>query len=309
MGGAGVSGASAGGGCGEGMREGEPPPTEPSDASRATGGAPAAKRRKTCAQPDAAAPAPAAEKKADAPKAAHAPADAPKTKKKRVYVSCVHGKRKEVCAECGGNRLCEHGRQKGRCGACGGIGICEHGKRKELCAECGGNGLCEHGKQKGRCGACGGKGSARNRAPGRAPAVSEPRPLTVAEITAPMVQMAQELRLRAAQCEADLESGKLGSSFLDEAYLLALAEQYTALAKADKLDKSIRRITAEVTRYDQQQAAIEKERAAAGPCGCSARGMYHTCLWTTPARIVTMAERERENQEILATMAEREREI
>ena len=139
--------------------------------------------------------------------------------------------------------------------------------------------------------------------------MTEPRPLTVAEITAPMVQMAQELRLRAAQCEADLESGKLGSSFLDEAYLLALAEQYTALAKADKLDKSIRRITAEVTRYDQQQAAIEKERAAAGPCGCSARGMYHTCLWTTPARVVTMAERERENQEILATMAEREREI
>ena len=116
VGGAGVSGASAGGGCGEGRREGEPPPTEPSDASRATGGAPVAKRHKKCAH--AAAPAPAAEKKADSPKAADAPADAPKTKKKDRHAICVHGKRKVYCRECAPASFCQHDRRKGQCRDC-----------------------------------------------------------------------------------------------------------------------------------------------------------------------------------------------
>jgi len=271
VGGAGVSGASAGGGCGEGRREGEPPPTEPSDASRATGGAPVAKRHKKCAH--AAAPAPAAEKKADSPKAADAPADAPKTKKKDVRAICVHGKRKALCAECGGNGLCDHGKDKRWCKACGGSALCEHGKDKRWCKACPGGGSapvaikCTHGKRKVHCRECAPasfcqhdrrKAMCRECAPVQQPAVVQH--LTGEQFTAHMVQKVQKLRGRAAECKAALDSLPPGDEInMSVAYYEALMGEVSATAQADKIDGQIRDILADYAAMEKEKAAMEKE--------------------------------------------------
>lgn len=46
---------------------------------------------------------------------------------------CLHGKRKDLCRDCGGASLCLHNRQKHICHECGGASLCEHGKRKTVC--------------------------------------------------------------------------------------------------------------------------------------------------------------------------------
>ncbi len=48
----------------------------------------------------------------------------------------MHGRRKQICKECGGKSLCSHGRRKYICKDCGGKGICVHGRRKYICKEC-----------------------------------------------------------------------------------------------------------------------------------------------------------------------------
>ena len=43
---------------------------------------------------------------------------------------------------------CEHGRRKDVCKDCG-TGYCQHGRPKHKCKDCG-TGRCEHGRQRGR---------------------------------------------------------------------------------------------------------------------------------------------------------------
>lgn len=69
---------------------------------------------------------------------------------------CEHGKRRNVCKECGGVSLCKHDREKQTCKKCGGKSICEHGNRKQNCKDCKGVSLCEHNLQKYRCKDCNG---------------------------------------------------------------------------------------------------------------------------------------------------------
>lgn len=75
-------------------------------------------------------------------------------------MTCIHGKRKNVCKECGGATICEHGRQRPLCKDCyrlgiGGSQICEHMDVKSRCKECHGASLCEHGRMRLRCTECG----------------------------------------------------------------------------------------------------------------------------------------------------------
>ena len=89
--------------------------------------------------------------------------------------NCIHGKRKELCKDCGGSQICEHGINKVRCRPCKGSQICEHDnikycckickgsricvhdKVKSYCKDCKSSVFCEHNKQKRRCKECGGK--------------------------------------------------------------------------------------------------------------------------------------------------------
>ena len=68
--------------------------------------------------------------------------------KKRVRKKCKHGKRKEVCPECGGSSLCKHTKQKEHCRDCGGSAFCKHNIQKSKCPRCGGRSICKHEKQK-----------------------------------------------------------------------------------------------------------------------------------------------------------------
>ena len=71
-------------------------------------------------------------------------------------MSCPHGRRRNVCKECGGSGICEHGRERDQCKECGGSGICEHGRQRNCCRDCGGSSFCEHGRRRGYCKECGG---------------------------------------------------------------------------------------------------------------------------------------------------------
>eukprot|EP00964_Phaeocystis_antarctica_P098186 scaffold64232_cov68-Phaeocystis_antarctica.AAC.3 len=73
-------------------------------------------------------------------------------------MTCPHGRRRNVCKECGGGGICEHGRRRNICKDCGGSSICEHGRVRYMCKECSGSGICEHGRQRHRCTECGGSG-------------------------------------------------------------------------------------------------------------------------------------------------------
>ena len=75
---------------------------------------------------------------------------------KKNAPKCGHGRRREICKECGGSRICEHGKQRQQCKECGGSQICEHGNRRQQCKECGGSQICEHGRQRPYCKECGG---------------------------------------------------------------------------------------------------------------------------------------------------------
>ena len=69
---------------------------------------------------------------------------------------CEHGKRKNVCKDCGGVSLCKHKREKHTCKDCGGKSICKHGRRKSVCKDCGGVSICEHDNRKVYCKECNG---------------------------------------------------------------------------------------------------------------------------------------------------------
>ena len=63
-------------------------------------------------------------------------------------VTCVHGRQKSRCKECGGISDCEHGRRKSRCKDCGGSEICAHGKERSKCHACKGGSICIHGRRR-----------------------------------------------------------------------------------------------------------------------------------------------------------------
>ena len=50
--------------------------------------------------------------------------------------SCIHGRVKTCCKECGGGSVCIHGKYKKYCKDCGGSAYCEHGKNKNKCKDC-----------------------------------------------------------------------------------------------------------------------------------------------------------------------------
>ena len=52
------------------------------------------------------------------------------TKRRRL---CIHGRRPNVCRDCGGSSICEHGRRRSACRECAYSNICSHGKRRSLC--------------------------------------------------------------------------------------------------------------------------------------------------------------------------------
>ena len=92
---------------------------------------------------------------------------------KNVRPTCLHGKLKTYCGECGGGSICEHGKQKHRCKDFHGVSVCEHDRikheskdchgysicehNKKYCKECHGSDICEHDRLKNKCKQC--KGS------------------------------------------------------------------------------------------------------------------------------------------------------
>lgn len=95
---------------------------------------------------------------------------------KKWIILCEHGKKRNICIECGGTSMCphkkqhqhckdcghssacEHGRQHSDCKDCDGVGICEHGIRRSTCRKCDGSRFCEHNKVKRYCRDCNGSG-------------------------------------------------------------------------------------------------------------------------------------------------------
>jgi len=75
---------------------------------------------------------------------------------KKPRKKCPHGKRKDMCVECGGSGICIHKKPKSRCIDCGGSSFCIHKKYKASCIECNGSSFCIHKKQKSRCIDCDG---------------------------------------------------------------------------------------------------------------------------------------------------------
>ena len=69
---------------------------------------------------------------------------------------CEHGKRKELCRDCGGLSICIHSKQRAHCKECDGSAFCSHGKEKAYCRECGGSAFCKHDKIRTHCTECGG---------------------------------------------------------------------------------------------------------------------------------------------------------
>lgn len=109
--------------------------------------------------------------------------DSPKSERTRMYGSCKHGKRKQMCRECGGSGICQHGKQRHHCRECGGSGFCVHGKRKARCKECGGISICEHGRQKGCCR----QGTAHTESEKSVP--TDKNPVTGDTVTHPMLRL------------------------------------------------------------------------------------------------------------------------
>ncbi len=75
-------------------------------------------------------------------------------KKSKEKNKCDHGKRKNLCIECGGASLCEHKKSRIECKECGGSLICEHNKIRSKCIKCDGGSICAHKHLKYRCKIC-----------------------------------------------------------------------------------------------------------------------------------------------------------
>jgi hypothetical protein len=69
---------------------------------------------------------------------------------------CEHGRKKNICRDCGGASICSHDRRRNRCRDCGGSSICSHGRQKNRCRDCGGASICSHGRRRSDCRDCGG---------------------------------------------------------------------------------------------------------------------------------------------------------
>ena len=67
---------------------------------------------------------------------------------------CIHGRRKNKCAMCGGKGICPHNREKFYCRECKGGGFCEHERRRSRCKECVRPIICVHMKEKRKCREC-----------------------------------------------------------------------------------------------------------------------------------------------------------
>lgn len=77
-----------------------------------------------------------------------------KNKASRFRNKCEHGRRKNVCIDCGGVSICHHGRIKQQCIQCGGSSICIHNIQKARCRQCEGSDICQHDRQKSNCRQC-----------------------------------------------------------------------------------------------------------------------------------------------------------
>jgi hypothetical protein len=67
---------------------------------------------------------------------------------------CVHGRRRWECRDCGGSSICPHNRRRSRCRECGGVSICQHGRERWTCRACSAASFCEHGRQRSKCAEC-----------------------------------------------------------------------------------------------------------------------------------------------------------
>merc|ERR1711871_1317242 len=83
--------------------------------------------------------------------------DAEDSRNKRKRKTCMHGRDKGKCRECGGVSFCIHQRYKYTCIECEGPGVCIHKRRKAEGKECKGGSVCVHNRIRRRCGDCGGK--------------------------------------------------------------------------------------------------------------------------------------------------------
>jgi hypothetical protein len=75
-----------------------------------------------------------------------------------IIQTCIHGKRRYRCVECGGPSICQHKKLKYTCKDCKGSGICPHDKIKANCIECRGTNVCPHNRIKYTCKECKGNG-------------------------------------------------------------------------------------------------------------------------------------------------------
>jgi hypothetical protein len=68
---------------------------------------------------------------------AQKPSEAKAPRSASRHALCTHGRRANICKDCGGSRICEHGRQKLHCRECPGPNCwCKHGIQKSKCGIC-----------------------------------------------------------------------------------------------------------------------------------------------------------------------------
>jgi hypothetical protein len=77
-----------------------------------------------------------------------------KEKIRREKNKCPHGRKRNMCKECGGASICEHNRLRNTCKECDGASICEHGRRRITCKECDGSQICQHNRMRNTCKDC-----------------------------------------------------------------------------------------------------------------------------------------------------------
>jgi hypothetical protein len=98
-------------------------------------------------------------------------------KQSRERNKCEHGKKKNICRDCGGVSFCIHNKRKTTCAICGGGSLCEHKRPKHQCGQCG-TGLCEHGRL-GTCRDCGHKYCTHERQQNKCRECGDPIKITI----------------------------------------------------------------------------------------------------------------------------------
>jgi hypothetical protein len=114
---------------------------------------------------------------------------------------CPHGRRRDLCKQCGGNGFCQHGNQKQKCLPCG-TGLCplHPTMLKVNCKVCQ---KCIHGKWKRNCKMCTKPRSIGFGPPGVAKKAAKPKRPRAAGAAAPSAVGAQVRRVRLARCTTD----------------------------------------------------------------------------------------------------------